>query len=65
MTDTVAELARRGRALAPEDRVRLVDLLLESFEESADPAVEAWRQEIGAGLRRTSAAKLNSSTQTK
>jgi putative addiction module component (TIGR02574 family) len=47
MTDTVAELARRGRALAPENRVWLVDLLLESFEESADPAVgEAWRQEI-------------------
>jgi putative addiction module component (TIGR02574 family) len=47
MTDTVAELARRGRALPPEDRVRLVDLLLDSFEESADPAVaQAWRQEI-------------------
>ena len=47
MPDPVAELARRGRALSPEDRARLVDLLLESFEESADPAVEeAWRQEI-------------------
>lgn len=47
MSDPVAELARRGRALAPEDRARLVDLLLESFDDSTDPVVEeAWRQEI-------------------
>lgn len=47
MSDTVAELARRGRALSPEDRARLVDLLLDSLEESPDPVVEeAWRQEI-------------------
>lgn len=47
MSDTVAELARRGRALPPGDRVRLVELLLDSIAESADPAIEAeWREEI-------------------
>ena len=47
MQDTVAELAQRGRALDPKDRERLVDLLLDAFEESRDPAVEeAWRVEI-------------------
>ncbi len=47
MSDTVAELARRVRALAPEDRARLVDLLLDSLEDSPDPAVEeVWRHEI-------------------
>lgn len=47
MTDVVVDLARRGRALAPEDRERLVDLLLDSLEEAPDPAVEeAWRLEI-------------------
>ena len=47
MPDTVAELAQRGRALDPKDRERLVDLLLDSFDESRDPAVEeAWRLEI-------------------
>ena len=47
MPDTVAELARRGRALAAEDRTRLVDLLLDSLEDAPDPQVEeAWRLEI-------------------
>ena len=47
MPDTVAELAQKGRALAPEERVRLVDLLLESIEDSPSPEVEeAWRVEI-------------------
>lgn len=46
MADTVAELAERGRALAPEDRARLVELLLQSLE-APDPGVEdAWRAEI-------------------
>lgn len=49
MPDTVAELADRARALDPKDRERLVDLLLDSFEQSGDPQVEeAWRQEIGS-----------------
>ena len=47
MVDVVADLADRGRALAPKDRALLVDLLLESLEYAADPAVEeAWKAEI-------------------
>lgn len=47
MTDTVAELAQRGRALTAQDRERLVDLLLDSLEDAPDPKVEeAWRTEI-------------------
>ncbi|MGE0313813.1 MAG: addiction module protein [Lautropia sp.] len=47
MPDSVAELAQRGRALSPEDRERLIDLLLDSLAESPDPEVEeAWRLEI-------------------
>lgn len=47
MPDTVAELAERARALDPKDRERLVDLLLDSFDDSRDPSTEeAWRQEI-------------------
>jgi putative addiction module component (TIGR02574 family) len=47
MTDTVAELARQVRALPPEDRARLIDLLLDSLEDSPDPAVEeSWKQEV-------------------
>jgi putative addiction module component (TIGR02574 family) len=47
MSDTVNELAQRGRALAAKDRERLVDLLLDSLAESPDTEVEeAWRLEI-------------------
>jgi putative addiction module component (TIGR02574 family) len=47
MADSVAELAQKGRELPPEDRVRLVELLLESIEDAPDPEVEeAWRLEI-------------------
>jgi putative addiction module component (TIGR02574 family) len=47
MSDTVATLAQQGRALSPRDRERLVDLLLDSFDQSSDPEVEeAWRLEI-------------------
>lgn len=47
MADPVVELARKGRELPPEDRARLVDLLLESMEDGTDPQVEeAWRLEI-------------------
>lgn len=46
MRDTVADLAERGRALTPEDRARLVELLLQSLE-APDAAVEdAWRAEL-------------------
>jgi putative addiction module component (TIGR02574 family) len=47
MTDPVLELAERGRALPPEERVRLLDLLLESLQESTPSDVqEAWDKEI-------------------
>ena len=47
MADPVAELVERGKSLSPEDRARLVDLLLETLEDPADPGVEeAWRVEL-------------------
>ena len=47
MPDLVAELAEQARTLAPEDRSRLVDLLLESLHESPLAEVEAaWTKEI-------------------
>ena len=51
MPDQVAELAARGSALSPEERSRLVDLLLESLHEPAIAEVEAaWEAEIGRRL---------------
>ena len=47
MADPVLELAERGRALTPEERARLVDLLLVSLEDAGTPEVaEAWDREI-------------------
>jgi putative addiction module component (TIGR02574 family) len=47
MADTVADLVERGKALSPQDRTRLVELLRETLDESVDPEVEeAWRLEI-------------------
>jgi putative addiction module component (TIGR02574 family) len=47
MPDRVEELAAQGRALPPEERVRLLDLLLESLEEPAERTIEkAWAVEI-------------------
>lgn len=47
MTDLVAELAARGRTLPPEERVRLLDLLLESLDETPNTGIEhAWNAEI-------------------
>jgi putative addiction module component (TIGR02574 family) len=47
MSDTVAELAARGAALAPEERSRLIDLLLVSLHEGPLAEVEAaWDQEV-------------------
>ncbi|MEO8125228.1 MAG: addiction module protein [Burkholderiales bacterium] len=47
MTDLVTELAAQGRALPPEERVRLLDLLLESLEETQGTEIEnAWNAEI-------------------
>ena len=45
--DLVDELAQRGRSLPPQDRVRLLDLLLESLQQPPTSDVEdAWNQEI-------------------
>ena len=41
MQDQVIELAQRGKALSPDERSRLVDLLLESLNEPAVAEVEA------------------------
>ena len=47
MPDPVSELVKRGRALAPEDRERLVDQLLESLNEPAAAELNAaWETEI-------------------
>ncbi len=46
MNDRVVELAERGKALAPEDRSRLVDMLLESLHEEPLGEVQAaWDEE--------------------
>ena len=47
MTDPVIELATQGRSLTPEQRVRLLDLLLESLHETTTSDIEAaWSAEI-------------------
>ena len=47
MVDLVAELAAQGRTLPPEERVRLLDLLLESLQEASPSNFEdAWSKEI-------------------
>ena len=47
MADTVTELVERGKALSPQDRTRLVELLRETLDETIAPDVEdAWRSEI-------------------
>jgi putative addiction module component (TIGR02574 family) len=47
MPDVVSELADRGRALVPEERSRLVELLLESLHEPPLSEIEAaWDKEI-------------------
>ena len=49
MHDQVTELAQRGKALLPEDRSRLVDILLESLHEPAIAEVEAaWGVRLSA-----------------
>lgn len=46
MSDLVDELARKARALSPEERVRLAEELLATVQE-VDPQVEAaWDEEI-------------------
>jgi putative addiction module component (TIGR02574 family) len=47
MSDPVVELAAKGTALAPDDRARLIDLLLASLDDEPRALVEAaWADEI-------------------
>lgn len=47
MPDLVFELAAKGAALKPEDRSRLIDLLLASLHEgSLDEVEAAWDDEV-------------------
>ena len=47
MPDRVEEIAAQGRTLSPEERVRLLDLLLESLDDPASQTIErAWAAEI-------------------
>jgi putative addiction module component (TIGR02574 family) len=47
MADPVADLAERAKSLEPEDRVRLVELLLDSLRDEPIAEVEAaWEDEI-------------------
>ena len=47
MSDPVAELAAKGATLAPEERSRLIDLLLVSLDEGPLAEVEAaWDEEV-------------------
>jgi len=47
MSDLVAELAAQGLALSAEERVRLLDLLLESLQQAPPGAnEEAWSSEV-------------------
>ena len=47
MLESVAELAAKGAALAPQERSRLIDLLLISLQERPLAEVDAaWDQEV-------------------
>lgn len=47
MPDTAADLARKGKQLARDERERLVDALLESLNEPAATELDAaWEAEI-------------------
>ena len=47
MNDQVIELAERGKALSPDDRSLLVDMLLESLHEaSLGEVAAAWDDEV-------------------
>ena len=47
MADVVADLAAQGRSLPPEERVRLLDLLLESLSDAPTSGFDdAWNKEI-------------------
>ena len=61
MHDQVVELAERGKKLAPEDRSRLVDRLLESLHEAPLLEVEtAWDEEVERRLAAYDRGELQS-----
>ncbi len=61
MHDPVTELAQRGKALLPEERSRLVDILLESLHEPVIAEVEAaWGLEIERRLAEYDRGETNS-----
>ncbi len=52
MPDRVTELAQQGKSLTPAERVRLLDLLLESLDEPPSSEIErAWALEIERRVR--------------
>ena len=52
MSDAVDELVKRGRALPPHERERLVDELLQSLNESAATELTSpWDAEVERRLR--------------
>jgi putative addiction module component (TIGR02574 family) len=52
MVKLLEELAAQGRSLPPEERVRLLDILLESLDEpAADDVEQAWALEIERRVR--------------
>ena len=52
MPDPVLELADRSRALTPEERSRLIDLLLVSLEDTAPPEItKVWDREIDRRIK--------------
>lgn len=58
MPDLVSELADRGRLLPPEERVRLLDLLLESLHTpTASEMEDAWSKEIERRVARYEAGE--------
>ncbi len=60
MADPVAELVERGRALAPGDRERLVDQLMQSLNEPAASELEAsWEAEIERRLAQYDRGEAN------
>jgi putative addiction module component (TIGR02574 family) len=61
MQDQVTELAQRGKALPPEERSRLVDLLLESLHEPAIAEVDAaWDAEVERRVAEYDSGQVNS-----
>ena len=61
MHDQVEELVERGKELAPQDRSRLVDMLLESLHEAPIMEVEAaWDDEVERRLAAYDRGELQS-----